>query len=267
MAIQTINLGNYANDGTGDDLRTAFEKVNANFVEVSSTAAIVDGRNLRTVTLSGGTGSGSAITVTSTTNLSAGMLVSVSAGTGTFADSTRIVSISNPTTFVVDTPPTTPLSSATIVASLPGSVFAQRSVANLEFKPLISSDSTVRFTGYNNAVDLHAVTTLESDVTPRLGGNLSLNGFVIKDTGGGEIQARVFDTDIASLSSLVSLIIESNPALNINMGSITTPTGAGVNSAIPANQQGNLKGYILDFGTFLDAPSGNNLDFGAIVAS
>lgn len=31
MAIQTINLGNYANDGTGDDLRTAFEKVNANF--------------------------------------------------------------------------------------------------------------------------------------------------------------------------------------------------------------------------------------------
>jgi hypothetical protein len=29
--IQTINLGTYANDGTGDDLRTAFEKVNANF--------------------------------------------------------------------------------------------------------------------------------------------------------------------------------------------------------------------------------------------
>jgi hypothetical protein len=31
MAIQTINIGNYSNDGTGDDLRTAFEKVNANF--------------------------------------------------------------------------------------------------------------------------------------------------------------------------------------------------------------------------------------------
>lgn len=31
MPIQTINLGNYANDGTGDDLRTAFEKVNSNF--------------------------------------------------------------------------------------------------------------------------------------------------------------------------------------------------------------------------------------------
>ena len=29
--LQTINLGGYANDGTGDDLRTAFSKVIANF--------------------------------------------------------------------------------------------------------------------------------------------------------------------------------------------------------------------------------------------
>jgi hypothetical protein len=34
MAIQTINLGTYANDGTGDDLRTAFQKVNANILEL-----------------------------------------------------------------------------------------------------------------------------------------------------------------------------------------------------------------------------------------
>lgn len=31
MALQTINLGTAVNDGTGDDLRTAFEKVVANF--------------------------------------------------------------------------------------------------------------------------------------------------------------------------------------------------------------------------------------------
>ena len=29
--IQTINIGNVVNDGLGDDLRTAFQKVNANF--------------------------------------------------------------------------------------------------------------------------------------------------------------------------------------------------------------------------------------------
>jgi hypothetical protein len=37
MAIQTINLGTYSNDGTGDDLRTAFEKVKSNFIELYST--------------------------------------------------------------------------------------------------------------------------------------------------------------------------------------------------------------------------------------
>ena len=31
MTIDTINLGNYSNDGTGDDLRTAFSKVNSAF--------------------------------------------------------------------------------------------------------------------------------------------------------------------------------------------------------------------------------------------
>lgn len=36
MAIQNINLGTYSNDGTGDDLRTAFEKVKANFIELYS---------------------------------------------------------------------------------------------------------------------------------------------------------------------------------------------------------------------------------------
>lgn len=46
MAIETINLGNYANDGTGDDLRTAFTKVNANFALLDSEAAINNGQNL-----------------------------------------------------------------------------------------------------------------------------------------------------------------------------------------------------------------------------
>ena len=31
MAIQTINVGAIANDGSGDDLREAFIKVNLNF--------------------------------------------------------------------------------------------------------------------------------------------------------------------------------------------------------------------------------------------
>jgi hypothetical protein len=40
MTIQTINIGNQVNDGLGDDLRTAFQKVNANFTELSAQLTI-----------------------------------------------------------------------------------------------------------------------------------------------------------------------------------------------------------------------------------
>jgi len=36
MNITLIDIGNIANDGTGDDLRTAFEKINENFVELET---------------------------------------------------------------------------------------------------------------------------------------------------------------------------------------------------------------------------------------
>ena len=34
MARQSINIGSAANDGTGDPLRTAFDKINDNFTEL-----------------------------------------------------------------------------------------------------------------------------------------------------------------------------------------------------------------------------------------
>ena len=40
MTVQTINIGNQVNDGLGDDLRTAFEKVNANFSDLSTQLTI-----------------------------------------------------------------------------------------------------------------------------------------------------------------------------------------------------------------------------------
>ena len=39
MAQQTVNLGSSANDGTGDPLRTAFDKINDNFDEVYAVSA------------------------------------------------------------------------------------------------------------------------------------------------------------------------------------------------------------------------------------
>ena len=39
MAQQTINIGSSSNDGTGDPLRTAFNKINENFTELYGTSA------------------------------------------------------------------------------------------------------------------------------------------------------------------------------------------------------------------------------------
>jgi len=48
MAIETINVGTIANDGTGDDLREAFIKVNSNFEDVDNrlTTLPIDGENI-----------------------------------------------------------------------------------------------------------------------------------------------------------------------------------------------------------------------------
>jgi len=39
MAIEIINVGNVANDGTGDPLRTAYQKINNNFAYIQQTSS------------------------------------------------------------------------------------------------------------------------------------------------------------------------------------------------------------------------------------
>ena len=44
MAKQTVNIGTNANDGTGDPLRTAFDKLNDNFDEVYADSFVTTDR-------------------------------------------------------------------------------------------------------------------------------------------------------------------------------------------------------------------------------
>jgi hypothetical protein len=46
MTIQKVNIGSVVNDGTGDDLRTAFVKANNNFDELANTKRITDSNDL-----------------------------------------------------------------------------------------------------------------------------------------------------------------------------------------------------------------------------
>jgi hypothetical protein len=76
MTIQTINLGNYANDGTGDDLRTAFQKVNANFalletdvtggVNLGAGTGIFADKNSTNLEFKSLTSTGNSVTITHT---------------------------------------------------------------------------------------------------------------------------------------------------------------------------------------------------------
>lgn len=48
MAITTINIGNVVNDGLGDDLRSAFQKVNSNFAELAIVANAITAVSITT---------------------------------------------------------------------------------------------------------------------------------------------------------------------------------------------------------------------------
>ena len=100
MAIQTINIGNIANDGTGDDLREAFIKVNNNFTELNTNIVntTTEGANL-------GTGTGIFAQRSDNTlqfkSISAGSGISISSGgnaitiTGTQAGLDQLIVVSD----------------------------------------------------------------------------------------------------------------------------------------------------------------------------
>lgn len=92
MAVQTINIGNRVNDGLGDDLRTAFGKVNANFVELQN-SIIVTASNAAGSNGAGIVANGTGANLTFK-NLIAGNKISLES----FTDSIRI-NATQPVTF------------------------------------------------------------------------------------------------------------------------------------------------------------------------
>jgi hypothetical protein len=187
MPIQQIKIGAYPNDGTGDDLRTAFKKINDNFSEVATSVAIGNATNL-------------------------------GAGVG---------------------------------------LFAQRNIANLEFKSLTSTAGTVAITQTATTVNLNAIAKLETDLAPKLGANLNLNGYDM--SGDGSINANVWGANVNIINTLMYFILRS-PAIAVDFGTFTTPAGVGPNGSIPngipldmgsfTTSTGSINNNILDFGTF-----------------
>ncbi len=192
MALQTINVGNFANDGTGDDLRSAMIKINANFEELdllggqANTISNVGtgtglykeklGVDLRLKTLLAGNGisisaSANEVTITNTRNA----ILKVNANTGSITST----SPSGEINIVGGTGITTTVSGNTLT--------------------IVGSD-------YN----------LDSDTSPSLAGNLNLNGFSIIGPSSSIVVNTVVSNFTGNLTGNVTGNVLGNVIGNVN---------------------------------------------------
>jgi hypothetical protein len=160
MALRTINLGSVANDGTGDDLREAFEKVIFNFSEL-------DARTPEATTVTNlGTGEG----LYASKNDAELQFKSLVGG-----NNVVLSSDSNELTIDVDAGVT-----QFVVAADTGSlVVTENTTVTIEGGTLISTTRD----GSNIRIDSSALANVEQDTSPRLGGNLNANGYNLGSVG------------------------------------------------------------------------------------
>jgi len=176
MAIQLVDLGELINDGTGDDLRTAFEKVNNNFEEIETRLPdSISGVNL------GSSGEGvfsSAVgSVLSFKKIAAGNNIAVSSNTTTISvalDTTQnLVLTGDLTAGIVDATDITAsgvITAPSLVGNLDGNIFrlntpiAISSVteSTTNFEPVIINALTI--SGNSSTVDgTTVITTADGD--------------------------------------------------------------------------------------------------------
>ena len=224
MAVQLINIGNIANDGTGDDLRQAFVKVNNNFTELD--ARVVPQNNAANL----GTGTGVFYTKEGTTlnfrSLIAGDNMSLT------SDGTSITITNNGIITVRTDGNTLSLSGA-------GRAFGINGGQNID----------TSLTGSNVTVAIDATDLIFQDKNPSLGAALDANAFNINDVGTlnattvnatsvvGALTGTVNGVDVEELDRIVTGadygLISDNiitsiellfRATTIDYGSITAPS-------------------------------------------
>ena len=207
MAINLVNIGGVANDGTGDDLREAFVKVNNNFTDL-------DNRNPEQTTAS---------------NLG-------SVGEGVFAQKSgfdlqfkKIVAGGN-VTITAD-------ANGVIISSVGG---LQQLVVSTDSGDItLSEGDTFSIAGGNNVttqttgangITINSATELASDITPQLGGDLDGQNRNIRNVRNVESLVHLVDIrdiygfNFGTVTGSVSSIIEYlGSSIDINLGTITQP--------------------------------------------
>jgi len=183
MAIQTINIGNIANDGTGDDIRVAFGKVNDNFEEL-------DLRNPGSLTASnlGSLGEG-VFAQKEGTDLQFKKLIG---GTGTT------------------------LSASGDTITIDGSAIGTLTIGTDNGSVIVNTSTTISVNGGNGIAtrqngnqiiaDIEAG-ALSYDTNPTLGGDLDGNGnniVGVNNITATNVNALVYDTDIRNINTFLT---------------------------------------------------------------
>ena len=261
MPIKTINIGNYANDGSGDDLRTAFRKVNENFSLLGTDIPIAEATNLGVNTVVVNrfltkTGSGPYLVTLIISQQSVIPPVNqyyyLTGNTNTLYNGHWFCTASSSTQITLSYP-TDPgvygTADGTTISSTVG-VFKIKNDTTAEFKSITSSDNSINIIPGTNIIDLKSGAGVINDPSPSLGGDLNINGHRLIDViGTGDVQTTVYGINVKVLDAMFAMLMQTN-SFNVDMGTIV----------------GNYNTIDLDMGYTspgLGPVVNNNLDFGA----
>jgi len=234
MSIQTINIGNIANDGTGDDLREAFAKVNSNFSELDTRVIAADGSDAENL----GTGSGLFAQKSDNTlqfkSLVAGSNISLSAG-------------GNSVTITGD-----PALKQLIMVTDSGSVVIPSGNQTVRIQG--GTNTSTRVTSEDIFIDIDGNGLVALDTNPTLSGSLNANAFNI--TQAGTVSANSLLGDLTGLVHGIDVRDLNNFIFGFDFGAII-PTATSFSDWFISNTD-------VDFGS-ITVPNATEVDLGAVV--
>lgn len=240
MVLQNINIGNAANDGTGDDLREAFIKVNQNF-QYLETFAEQTGANL---------GSSGVAVYADTVD---GVLKFRRLIPGT---NVSLTELDNSITIGVTIP-----DSRFVVSGNTGSMIAGNGISYT----MLGTGGT-RINAVENTKTITVDSLLSNETAPQLGANMSAENFDITNIGDLTANTVVASVSNSSTSAITQLTITNLNGLNYQQRLGKYLDGFDMGSISPVANS-ILDWVILsvgiDFGTFI-APSPITVDLGSL---
>ena len=231
MALQTINIGTLANDGTGDDLREAFIKVNQNFDDLDLRSP-----ESTTVTNLGNTGQG---VFAQKVGAELQLKKLVQGSNVTLTSSTTGITINA----------TGGLQQLNVVSDSGSLQLADGGTLNIRG----GSGSTTSVAG--NVLTINSTAEVSSDTTPELGGNLDAGGNDISN-----VNTLTASNINGALTGNVTGLVHGVDIRNIE------PNTAGFDFGSLSNDVRGLSDWLIyqtdiDFGSHL-SPDPRNFDAG-----